>query len=74
VNGHRVDFYFEELGIVVEADSLRFHRTAAQQRTDMLRDQAHAKAGLIPLRFTHWQIFHDAAYVEETLGAVASRR
>jgi very-short-patch-repair endonuclease len=74
VNGYRVDFYFEGLEIVVEADSLRFHRTAAQQRKDVLRDQAHFKAGLIPLRFTHWQIYHDAAYVAETLtGVVASR-
>ena len=74
VNGYRVDFYFEELGIVVEADSLRFHRTAAQQRTDILRDQAHAKAGLIALRFSHWQVYYDAAYVAETLtGVVASR-
>jgi very-short-patch-repair endonuclease len=74
VNGHRVDFYFEELGIVVEADSLRFHRTAAQQRADILRDQAHFKAGLIPLRFTHWQITYDAGYVGATLSDVASAR
>ena len=58
----------------MEADSLRFHRTAAQQRTDMVRDQAHAKAGLIPLRFTHWQIFYDPDYVKETLIAVVSDR
>jgi very-short-patch-repair endonuclease len=72
VNGYRVDFYFEDRGIVVEADSLRFHRTAAQQRKDILRDQAHAKAGLIPLRFTHWQIYYEPAYVGETLSAVVA--
>jgi very-short-patch-repair endonuclease len=74
VNGHRVDFYFRELGIVVEADSLRFHRTASQQLKDTLRDHAHHKAGLLPLRFTHWQIFYDADYVRETLISVASER
>jgi very-short-patch-repair endonuclease len=73
VNGYRVDFFFEELGIVVEADSLRFHRTASQQRTGILRDQAHFKAGLLPLRFTHWQISFDAGYVEDTLRAASSR-
>jgi very-short-patch-repair endonuclease len=73
VNGYRVDFYFEELRLVVEADSLRFHRTALQQRQDILRDQAHVKAGLLPLRFTHWQITFDADYVEETLRAASSR-
>ncbi|MEA2386965.1 MAG: hypothetical protein QOJ22_1139 [Thermoleophilaceae bacterium] len=72
VNGYRVDFYFPELGIVVEADSLRFHRTPLQQRTDGLRNHAHAVAGLVALRFTHWEIFHDPGYVARTLSGVAS--
>ncbi|MEA2441698.1 MAG: hypothetical protein QOH76_3122, partial [Thermoleophilaceae bacterium] len=49
--GGRVDFYWPDLGLVVEADSLRYHRTPAQQRADGLRDQQHAAAGLTPLRF-----------------------
>jgi putative AbiEi antitoxin of type IV toxin-antitoxin system/uncharacterized protein DUF559 len=71
VNGYRVDFYFPDLGLVVEADSLRFHRTPAQQRRDRERDHAHAIAGLIPLRFTHAQIAFDPTYVREVLSAVA---
>ena len=74
LNGYRVDFFFRELGIVVEADSLRFHRTPAQQATDRRRDQAHAKAGLVALRFTHWQICKEPAEVAATLAAVAARR
>jgi hypothetical protein len=31
VNGHRVDFFWPELGLVVETDGLRYHRTPAQQ-------------------------------------------
>jgi very-short-patch-repair endonuclease len=74
LGGGRVDFVWLDIKLIVEADSLRFHRTAAQQRKDVLRDQAHFKAGLIPLRFTHWQMYYDAAYVAETLtGVVASR-
>ncbi len=34
-------------------DGLRYHRTPAQQAADRRRDQAHAAAGLTPLRFTH---------------------
>jgi very-short-patch-repair endonuclease len=71
VNGFRVDFYFAELGVVVEADSLRFHRTAGQQRRDRERDQAHVAAGLTPLRFTHSQIFYEPLHVKEVLVAVA---
>lgn len=52
VNGYRVDFYFPTLGLVVETDSLRYHRTPAQQTRDARRDQAHAAAGLERLRFT----------------------
>jgi very-short-patch-repair endonuclease len=73
VNGFRVDFYCPELDMVIEADSLRFHRTPAQQRRDRERDHAHAMAGLIPLRFTHWQIAHERRYVNEVLSAVAAR-
>jgi hypothetical protein len=40
VNGFRVDFYWPELDIVVEADSLRFHRTPAQQRRAQRRCRA----------------------------------
>ena len=31
VNGFKVDFYWPDLGLVVETDSLRYHRTPAQQ-------------------------------------------
>lgn len=74
VNGYRVDFFWPNLGIVVEADSLRFHRTARQQATDRRRDQAHATAGLTPLRFSHYQIVHQPGLVAATLRAVAQRR
>lgn len=73
VNGFRVDFYWPELGIVAEADSLRFHRTPAQQRRDRERDHAHTMAGLIPLRFTHAQIAYEPRYVRGVLEAVVGR-
>lgn len=74
VNGFRVDFYWPELGLVVETDGLRYHRTPSHQARDRLRDQAHAAAGLAHLRFTHWQVRYDVQRVERTLRAVASRR
>jgi very-short-patch-repair endonuclease len=73
VNGYRVDFYWPDLGLVVEADSLRYHRTPAQQAIDRRRDQAHAAAGVERLRFTHAQIAYEPAHVQETLATVARR-
>jgi very-short-patch-repair endonuclease len=73
VNGFKVDFYWPELGLVVETDGLRYHRTPAQQARDRVRDQAHAAAGLTPLRFTRAQINYEPAHVEVTLAAVARR-
>jgi very-short-patch-repair endonuclease len=67
VNGYEVDFYWPDLGIVVEADGLRYHRTASQQRRGLERDQAHLAAGMLPLRFSHWQIRYDAAHVRRIL-------
>jgi very-short-patch-repair endonuclease/predicted transcriptional regulator of viral defense system len=73
LNGFRVDFHWPELGLVVETDGLRYHRTPAQQARDRTRDQAHAAAGLTALRFTHAQIRHEPEHVRATLIAVAKR-
>jgi very-short-patch-repair endonuclease len=73
LSGRRVDFFFRELGIVVEANSLRFHRTPSQQANDTRRSQAHFAAGLLPVPFTHWQITYEPKYVEKTLRAVSAR-
>jgi very-short-patch-repair endonuclease len=73
LNGFKVDFYWPDLGLVVETDGLRYHRTAAQQARDRLRDQVHAAAGLTPLRFTHGQVRYEASHVGATLTAIAGR-
>jgi very-short-patch-repair endonuclease len=73
VNGFEVDFSWPELGLVVETDGLRYHRTPQQQARDRLRDQAHAAAGLTCLRFTHDQVAYEPARVEATLSAVGRR-
>ena len=67
VNGHRVDFFWPAIGLVVETDGLRYHRTPAQQAKDHVRTQAHFASGLWPLRFTHEQVRYERDYVERTL-------
>lgn len=71
VNGFKVDFYWPDLGLVVETDGLRYHRTPSAQTKDHVRDQAHIASGLTPLRFTHWQVRYDPRHVEHTLRASA---
>jgi very-short-patch-repair endonuclease len=73
LNGFKVDFYWPALKLVVETDGLRYHRTPAEQARDRLRDQAHAAAGLTPLRFTHAQVRFEPGHVRATLAAVARR-
>jgi very-short-patch-repair endonuclease len=73
VNGFKVDFFWPDLGLVVETDGLRYHRTPAQQAKDRRRDQAHAAFGLTPLRFTRAQVKFEPGHVEATLAAVALR-
>ncbi len=73
VNGLEVDFYWPDLGLVVETDGLRYHRTPAAQARDRVRDQTHTAAGLTPLRFTRAQVRYEPGYVEKTLRAVAKR-
>lgn len=73
LNGFRVDFYWPDLGLVVETDGLRYHRTPAAQTRDRRRDHAHAAAGLTPLRFTHAQVCFEPDQVRTTLAVVAGR-
>lgn len=73
LNGFKVDFFWPELGLVVETDGLRYHRTPAQQARDRLRDQAHTAAGLTHLRFTHAQVRFEPDHVIATLTATARR-
>jgi very-short-patch-repair endonuclease len=72
-NEARVDFYWPELGLIVETDGLRYHRTPAQQAKDRLRDQRHAAAGLTPLRFTYEQVRYEPHHVQAILEAVVAR-
>lgn len=74
LDGYRVDFFWPELGLVVEADSLRYHRTPFKQASDKRRDNAHAGSGLTTLRFTHGQICHEPTYVRATLARAARLR
>lgn len=72
VNGLRVDFYWPEFGLVVEADGLRYHRTPTQQSRDLRRDQTHIASGLKALRFPAAQVLQEPASVIETLVAVTT--
>jgi very-short-patch-repair endonuclease len=71
VNGFEVDFFSPELGLVVETDGLRYHRTPSAQARDLLRDQTHTAAGLTRLRFSHRQVKYEPAEVGEVLRATA---
>ncbi|MEX2253245.1 MAG: DUF559 domain-containing protein [Thermoleophilaceae bacterium] len=73
VEGFRVDFFWPRLGLIVETDGLRYHRTPAQQTRDRRRDQAHVAAGLTTLRFTHAQVRYEPEHVKATLAAVRLR-
>lgn len=71
VNGFEVDFFWPDIGLVVETDGLRYHRTAATQARDRLRDQTHTAAGLTTLRFTHRQVKYERQHVKHVLAATA---
>lgn len=72
VNGWEVDFYWPDLGLVIETDGLRYHRTASSQTRDARRDRAHSLAGMTPLRFTHYEIKYEPARVRAELTRIAA--
>jgi len=71
VNEFEVDFYWPDLGLVVETDGLRYHRTPAEQARDRLRDQTHTASGLANLRFTHEQVRYEPDHVLSVLRLTA---
>jgi very-short-patch-repair endonuclease len=73
VNEFEVDFYWPSLGLVVETDGPRYHRTPAAQARDRVRDQTHTAAGLTQLRFTHHQVRYEPGRVRVILGRTARR-
>ena len=73
VNEFEVDFFWSDLGLVVETDGWRYHRTPSAQTRDALRFQTHTAAGLTPLRFSHYQVKYEPAHVERILRATATR-
>ena len=73
VNGYRVDFFWPDLGLVVETDGLRYHRTPLTQTRDARRDRAHAIAGMTALRFTHYEIKYERALVRAEVSRITAR-
>jgi hypothetical protein len=67
VNRFEVDFFWPELGLVVETDGWRYHRTPSAQTRDALRFQVHVANGLTPLRFSHHQVKYRPAHVKDIL-------
>lgn len=67
VNGFEVDFFWPDLGLVVETDGLRYHRTPSAQTRDARRDRAHVMAGMTPLRFTHYEVRYEPSRVRTSL-------
>ena len=72
VNEFEVDFFWPDLGLVVETDGWRYHRTPAAQTRDALRFQTHTAAGLTPLRFSHWQVKYEPRHVLNILRRTAA--
>jgi very-short-patch-repair endonuclease len=67
VGEFEVDFFWPDLGLVVETDGWRYHRTPAAQTRDALRFQEHTAAGLTPLRFSHRQVKYEPQHVRQIL-------
>jgi very-short-patch-repair endonuclease len=73
VSGYRVDFHWPDLGLIVETDGWRHHRTSGEQSTDRRRDQTHMASGLTTIRFGEDQVRYEPDYVRRTLAAVIAR-
>ena len=70
VHGYEVDFFFSDIGLVVEIDGFTYHQTAAQRAKDLERDQVlSSEHNLVVRRFSAGQIRYEAERVERVLAA-----
>lgn len=70
----RTDFHWPSLGLVVETDGWRYHRTPSRQARDNRRMQAHAAAGRTAIRLSHYEIRYEAARVAALLADLVRGR
>ena len=59
IGQYRVDFFFVEAGLIVEADGKEYHSTQRQRDNDFKRQAALMKKGYTMLRFTGSEIYRD---------------
>jgi very-short-patch-repair endonuclease len=70
VCGYTVDAYWPRLGLVVEIDSFKYHRTRSRFEADRRRDVALQTAGLRTARFTDLRIEYEPDAVARDLRAL----
>jgi len=73
VDEFEVDFFWPDLGLVIETDGWRYHRTPSAQTRDAFRFQTHTAAGLTPLRFSHYQVKYEPTHVRRILEKTRQR-
>ena len=69
----RTDFHWPKLGLVVETDGFRYHRTPARQARDNRRMQTHLAAGRTAVRFSHHEIRHESKRLASLLADLVRR-
>jgi hypothetical protein len=72
VDGFEVDFFWPDMGLVVETDGWRYHRTPSAQSRDALRFQLHTASGRTPIRFSHYQVKYEPRHVRQVLEKTAA--
>lgn len=70
----RVDFYYSDARLVVEADSQAFHGQRSQMIHDHKRDMELLAAGWQVLRVDWWQLTEEAVEVARLLRQILARR
>jgi very-short-patch-repair endonuclease len=73
VAGFNADFFWPDVGLIVEVDGYPFHSTRAAIERDHRRDVVHREAGYEVLRFTAKQLEDAPAYVAAVIARALDR-
>jgi len=75
IGQYRVDFFFPQANLIVEADGYEYHSTKKQREKDFERQVTLMKKGYMVLRFTGSQIYKDPIHcVNQIVGTLEASR
>lgn len=69
----RADFFYPDVRLLIEADSVEYHLTPEALRRDRIQTRKLVAAGCTVMRTTHWELAHEPVDVADSIRSILWR-